>query len=220
MKINIAIDGVAASGKTTVARLVAAELNLVYLETGAMYRAVTYRSMLEGLSSQEEIAGLAARIKMKLVPDPSAPMGYRMFLDGGPDISAYLHTPEVSKRVAFVAQIPAVRREMVRLQKELAAEGGVVMAGRDIGTVVLPEAQIKIYLTASPQERARRRFEELKGAQPLEALEQDLIERDRIDTTREDSPLLKAPGAVEIDSTNLTPAEVVERIVQLAGTTV
>jgi cytidylate kinase len=220
VKINIAIDGVAASGKTTVARLVAAELNLVYLETGAMYRAVTYRSQLENLTTEDEIGNLASRMKMRLVPDPTAPVGYRMFLDGGPDISAHLHTPEVSKRVAFVASIPAVRRELVRMQKELAAEGGVVMAGRDIGTVVLPEAQVKIYLTASPQERAQRRFQELNGAQPLEALEQDLIERDRIDTTREDSPLLKAPGAVEIDSTELTPQQVAERIVQLAGHTV
>lgn len=220
MKINIAIDGVAASGKTTVARLVAGELGLVYLETGAMYRAVAYRAQLENLTTEEQIARLAARMKMRLVPDPQAPVGYRLFLDGGPDVSSHLHTPEVSRRVAFVAQIPAVRRELVRMQKEMASEGGVVMAGRDIGTVVLPEAQVKIYLTASPHERALRRYKELDGVEPLEALEHDLIERDRIDTTREDSPLLKAPGAVEIDSTDLTPDQVVERIVSLAGSAV
>ncbi len=220
MRINIAIDGVAASGKTTVARLVAAELGLVYLETGAMYRAVTYQAQLEGLTTEAEIAALAARIKMRLVPDPVAPVGYRMHLGDGPDISAHLHTAEVSRRVAFVAQIPAVRRELVRMQKELAAAGGVVMAGRDIGTVVLPDAQVKIYLTASPHERAVRRFKELNGVEPLESLEKDLVDRDHVDTTREDSPLVKAPGAVEIDSTDLTPQQVVDEIVQLAGTKV
>lgn len=220
MKINIAIDGVAASGKTTVARLVAAELGLVYLETGAMYRAVTYQALQEGLDLHDEraVGGLASRLSMRLVPDPSAPVGYRLFLGAGEDLSAHLHTPEVSRKVALVAQIPAVRRELVRMQKEMAAEGGVVMAGRDIGTVVLPEAQVKIYLTASVPERARRRHLELGSMAPeLGELEADLVERDRIDTSREDSPLRQAPDAVAIDSTRMTPQEVTDRIVALAS---
>ncbi|MCE7874783.1 (d)CMP kinase [bacterium CPR1] len=220
MKINIAIDGVAASGKTTVARLVAAELGLVYLETGAMYRAVTYQALQEGLDLHDEcaVAALASRLSMRLVPDPAAPVGYRLFLGGGDDLSAYLHTPEVSRKVALVAQIPAVRRELVRMQKEMAARGGVVMAGRDIGTVVLPQAKVKIYLTASVPERARRRHLELGSTAPeLIELEADLVERDRIDTSREDSPLRQAPDAVAIDSTFMTPQEVSDRIVALAS---
>ncbi|MEW6277238.1 MAG: (d)CMP kinase [Candidatus Eremiobacterota bacterium] len=220
MKINIAIDGVAASGKTTVARMVAARLGLVYLETGAMYRAVTWEALQRSLDLHDEgaVARLSQQLSMRLTPDPSAPVGYRLFLQGR-DVSHQLHTPEVSRSVSLVARIPAVRREMVRLQKEMAREGGVVMAGRDIGTVVLPDAPLKIYLTASLDERARRRWAELAQngtTTDLAALRQDLEERDRMDSSRADSPLEQAPDAEAIDSTDLTPDQVAGRIVELA----
>ncbi|HHY37148.1 MAG TPA: (d)CMP kinase [Firmicutes bacterium] len=214
----IAIDGPAGAGKSTIARLVAARLGLRYIDTGAMYRALTLKALRSGVDC-DDAAGLIellARSKFEF-PVASSPENQAILLDGE-DVSAQIRLPEVSQKVSRVAMVPQVRRELVRSQRELAAQGGIVMDGRDIGTVVLPEADIKIFLTASLEERARRRFLELqqKGIPAtLDEVKREIAARDKLDAEREVSPLQAAPDAVIIDTTALTPAEVVAQIIHL-----
>lgn len=189
----VAIDGPAGAGKSTVARAVAGALGFTYLDTGAMYRA----------------AGLAddprhARIDLD---------GDRVLLDGE-DVTGRIRTPEASDRASRVAADPAVRRALVAQQQRLLADGDWVAEGRDIGTVVKPDAEVKVFLTADPRERAQRRAKET--GEDVEKVLRDVEERDHRDTTRADSPLLRANGAHEVDTTGLTIDEVVDRIVELA----
>jgi cytidylate kinase len=193
----IAIDGPAGAGKSTVARTVAHALDFAYLDSGAMYRAVA----------------LAA---LRGIPEPAAAdvrLGERVLLDGE-DVTVAIRAPEVSRMASRLAADPTVRRALVTRQRLLVADGDHVVEGRDIGTVVAPDAALKVFLTASPEERAARRAREL-GADPAEVL-RDLRERDERDRTRAASPLVPAPDAVELDTTGLTPDEVVRRIVALA----
>ena len=217
MKQNvIAIDGPAGAGKSTVARRVAQQLGFIYVDTGAMYRAVTSRSLDQGLEPADAAAvgELAARIDVRFVREGE---NLRVLADGR-DVTEQIRTPAVTAAVAQISQVPAVRQAMVRLQRELAAAGKAVLDGRDIGTVVTPDACCKIFLTASAGERARRRWLELreKGYTPdQDQLRREMEQRDKQDSERELAPLVQAPDAVAIDTTGLTIDEVVDRIVEI-----
>ena len=217
MKPNvIAIDGPAGAGKSTVARQVAQQLGFVYVDTGAMYRAVTWRALCGGLDPTDAaaVSELAARIDVRFA---KSPVGLRIMADGE-DVTEAIRTPAVTAAVARVSQIPTVRRAMVRLQRELAAAGGAVLDGRDIGTVVVPDACCKIFLTATAAERARRRWLEMreKGFEPeLAELRREMEERDRQDSERELAPLIQATDAVALDTTGLGIEAVVDRIVAI-----
>lgn len=196
----IAIDGPAGAGKSTVARAVARTLGFTYLDTGAMYRCVA----LAWLERGGDPGPVAESIQLSL--------GDRVLLDGL-DVTDSIRTPEVSSAASKVAAEPAVREAMVAEQRRLLASGDWVAEGRDIGTVVKPDAEVKVFLTASPGERAERRAAEL-GVDPSTVLAEQTI-RDQRDMTRADSPLTPAAGAVELDTTGLTLAEVVARVVGL-----
>jgi CMP/dCMP kinase len=209
----IAIDGPAGSGKTTVARLVAAELGLRTVETGAMYRALTLEALDAEVSLDDEagLVKLAAATLIEL-------RGDRVFMDGL-DVTEAIRSERVTASVSELSAHPKVREWMVKQQRALAAGGGVVMEGRDIGTVVLPSAHLKVFLTASARERARRRSKELaeSGVDAKESSTlQELAERDRIDSKREASPLAVAQDAMVLDTTKMTLDEVVEAIVRRA----
>jgi cytidylate kinase len=197
----VAIDGPAGAGKSTVARAVAAELGFTYLDTGAMYRAVA----LAAADRAAEPASVASTLKIE-------PQGERILLDGR-DVTEEIRTPEVSEAASRAAADPAVRRAVVEQQRRLLDTGDWVAEGRDIGTVVAPDAEVKVFLTAEPEERARRRAAEL-GLDPARVLAEQTI-RDERDRTREHSPLEPARGAVVLDSTHLTLAQVVQRIAAL-----
>jgi cytidylate kinase len=200
----VAIDGPAGAGKSTVARSLARRLSFTYLDSGAMYRCVALLSLA---SPGAPLAELAGRAQIEL--------GERILLDGR-DVSEAIRAPEVSEAASRVAADAGVRTALVSSQRSLIAGGDWVAEGRDIGTVVAPEAELKVFLTASPEERARRRAAEL-GADPQTVLAEQAL-RDERDTTREHSPLAAAPGAVLLDTSGLTVAEVVERIATLAAT--
>jgi cytidylate kinase len=197
----VAIDGPAGAGKSTVAKAVATELGFRYLDSGAMYRSVA----LAGLRTGQDPAEIAARLKVELD-------GARVRLDGE-DVTDLIRAPEVTEAASKAAADPEVRRALVAKQRELLAHGDWVAEGRDIGTVVAPDAAVKVFLTASPEERARRRAGEL-GADPETVLRDQAI-RDQRDTSREHSPLKPAPGAFELDTTGLTLAQVVNRVATL-----
>lgn len=216
---NIAIDGPAASGKTTVARMLARRLGLIYLDTGAMYRAVTWKALQEGLDlgDHQALEATAVGLHLDMEPDPDSSAGHRLLVDGQ-DITVHLHSPEVSRAVPRVASVPGVRRDMVRRQREKAEQGGVIMVGRDIGTVVMPDARFKFYLDADLLERARRRRVDLEGegrAFSHQEVARQLEERDNIDSTRNDSPLCVAQDARRLDCTTRTAEQVVEDIAAL-----
>jgi cytidylate kinase len=216
----IAIDGPAGAGKSAVARELAVRLGLPYVDTGAMYRAVALLGLRAGIGEPLDEAGrrrvteLAATMEIAFEGDPRT---QRVLLDGA-DVTAALRSPEVSHMSSVVSALPGVRHELVRRQRALAGAHGGVVEGRDIGTVVFPGAPVKIFLTASPEVRAGRRFEELRG-RGVDVRWEDVlaeqIERDRRDASRPDSPLRPAPGAVIVDTSGLSLAEVVERLRRL-----
>jgi CMP/dCMP kinase len=216
-KFNIAIDGPAGAGKSTIARLVAGALGFVYVDTGAMYRAVTWKVQQEGLlpDQETEVVALANRIRIELVPGS---VGQQVFVDGV-DVTKEIRTTAITDDVSQIASIGAIRQLLVALQKQMAVAKGVVMDGRDIGTHVLPDAEIKIFLTASVAERAERRFKEMQSSgtctMTLEQLEQDIARRDQMDQEREISPLTRAHDAILMDSTAMTIEEVVDEILGL-----
>ncbi len=212
-KPAVAIDGPAGAGKSTVARQVSKDLGYIYIDTGAMYRAITVKALRLGynLSDEAKLTELAENTEIKLAYKDHTQV---IYMDGE-DVSAEIRLPLVSQNVSLVAKVPGVRIEMVKIQRDLAIEGGVIMDGRDIGTYVLPNAECKIFLTASTSERAKRRAKDLEAAGievDLIQLEKEIITRDEIDSTRKMAPLIKAEDAILIDSSNLSFDEVVETI--------
>ncbi len=215
--IVIAIDGPAGAGKSTVARMLAARLGLDYVDSGATYRAAALKVLESGIEPEDEgaVADAIGNAEIHFATDPS---GSRLFLDGQ-DVTAKIRTAAVTLTAAKVSRLPEVRRKLVALQRSLAQGRGVVMEGRDIGTVVFPEAPLKIFLKADPEERARRRHHEDQHEGRSTTLEQTAYEigrRDQLDAERKISPLVAAPDAVEIDSTLISAEQVVERIADLA----
>jgi len=215
-RLTIAIDGPAGAGKSTVAQIVARRLNYNYIDTGAMYRAVAWQAINNNLTGQdtEAITKVSETTNIEL----NYINGKTFVKVDGNDVTEAVRTPEVTKLVAEVAQIAGVRQYMLRLQRHMAKCGGVVMDGRDIGTHVLPDADLKIFLTASIEERALRRWRELqaKGYDvTLDQLKDDIACRDKKDCEREIAPLIKAPDAVLIDTTQLSIEGAVEEILKL-----
>lgn len=216
-KIIIAIDGPAASGKSTTARGVARQLGYVYIDTGAMYRAVTLKALQKGVSfyEEEKVAKLAEVTRLEFGANDERTT---IFMDGE-DVSEAIRTPEIDKQISPVAANPDVRQILVKKQQEMGWRGGVVLDGRDIGTVVFPQAELKVYLIASSDERAVRRQKELeqKGIEiDLEEVIEDIHYRDKQDMERSHGPLKKAPDSVEIDTTGLTIEEQIRIILDLA----
>lgn len=214
-KLVIAIDGPAGAGKSTVAKELAKRLGYTYMDTGAMYRAFAWRVMEEAadLNDEEKLRRILKETRIELAEQDGH---LRVFLDGI-DVTDKIRTPELSQMASKVSSLKMVRERMVELQRAIGDEGGVVAEGRDIGTVVFPQAEVKIYLDASSQERAGRRFDELKrqGRQvTLEETLQEMDERDQRDKERAVAPLRKAEGATVIDSTCFGVDWVVERIMQ------
>ena len=209
MKKIIAVDGPAGAGKSTVSKIAAARLGYTYIDTGAMYRAVALKVLL----TEKNVDDAIKNIDIKL--DASG----KIFLDGR-DVTKEIRTPQVSRGASDVAKFGVVREKLTQLQREMAAQGKVIMDGRDIGTQVLPDADLKIFLTASVEERARRRFEELKEknfAADFEQIKKEISLRDKQDTERKIAPLAQAEDAVLLDSTKLTIEEVVTEILRLAA---
>lgn len=216
-KIIIAIDGPAGSGKSTTARLVAQRLGYAYIDTGAMYRALTLKVIESGVDPNDEkgIVKLAENTRIEILYKNG---DFKVFLDGE-DVTEKIRTPQVTSFVSLVSAHPRVREKMVEKQRELGKNGGVVMDGRDIGTVVFPKADLKIFMKADVKERAKRRQKEMENQGlhiELDELIKDIEERDKLDSTREVAPLKKAEDAIEIDTTNLTIEEQVELVLNKA----
>ncbi len=213
----IAIDGPAGAGKSTVAQRLAERLSLAYVDSGATYRAAALKVLESGVSpdNEPEVAELIARTVIQCQEE--GPRS-RVFLDRQ-DVTARLRTREVTVVAATVSRLPEVRKKLINLQRTFARGRGVVMEGRDIGTVVFPDSPLKIFLKAEPQERARRRLKQEKEegrATTLEHTAEEIMRRDQLDAERKISPLVAAPDACEIDSTRLTADQVVERILEIA----
>lgn len=216
-KLVIAIDGPAASGKTTTATLVARRLNYLHVDTGAMYRAVALKALRRRLTMDdaEKIGRLVQRTRIELRPLKD---GLRVLLDGE-DVTEAIRDPEVTRAASAVSSLREVREAMVREQRRMGKDGGIVLEGRDIGTVVFPHADLKFFMVAGIELRARRRRDELraKGVDvDVETIRQELQDRDRTDSTREQSPLRKAPGAIEVDTSSMTITEQVDFVVRRA----
>lgn len=215
--VSIAIDGPAGAGKSTLSRMLARRLGFLYVDTGALYRAVGLYAVRNGVdpASAEGVGGLLPQIGLKLT---HTPQGQRVFLNGE-DVSEAIRAPEISRASSAVSAIPAVRSFLLGVQKDFAASGDIVMDGRDIGTVVLPHAQLKIFLTASSEDRARRRFEELRAkgvkASYPEVLA-DIETRDRQDAGRDIAPLRAAEDAVVVDTTGYEISQSIERLYAIA----
>jgi cytidylate kinase len=216
-KLIIAIDGPVGSGKSTLARRVAELMGYVYIDTGAMYRALALKALRRGISlgATDQLVALARQTRIDLRAQDGT---QRVFLDGE-DVTAAIRTPEVSQGASKVAVVPGVRRVLVAEQRRAGEQGGVVMEGRDIGSVVFPDARLKIFLTASPEVRAERRWREhqQKGeAIDLARTLEEIRERDQRDRERSTSPLVRASDAVVVDSTAMEPEEVARLVVMLA----
>ncbi|MFE7776665.1 (d)CMP kinase [Streptomyces sp. NPDC057445] len=217
--VIVAIDGPSGTGKSSTSKAVAAELGLCYLDTGAQYRAITWWMISNGVdvADQAAIANAAGKPVIESGTDPLAPT---ITVDGV-DASGPIRTREVTSKVSAVSAVPEVRARITELQRSIAAaaDKGIVVEGRDIGTTVLPDADLKIFLTASPEARAARRSGELKGkeATDLAATREALIKRDAADSSRKTSPLAKADDAVEVDTTDLTLQQVIECVVTLVS---
>ena len=215
MKINIAIDGPGAAGKSTIAKCLAKKLNYVHLDTGAMYRSTAYKALQNHISLEDEeaVCKMLENTKIQLATDGS------IFLDGE-DVSDKIRTNEISLAASLVSKLAKVRRMLVERQQEMAKEKGFIMDGRDIGTVVLKDAEVKIYMTATPMARAKRRYEQNIAKNiptgSIEEIAREIAERDLQDMTRENSPLKKADDAVEIDTSDMSIDEVTEYIYSLA----
>ena len=213
-RVVVAIDGPAGAGKSTIAKGLAARLGFIYIDTGAMYRAVALWALRQGVDSGDmhrmEQLAIAAEIEL----------GPGTISLNGEDVTQAIRTPEVSNGASRIGVIPGVRRAMVAKQREIGERTSVVMEGRDIGTVVFPQADVKIFLDANPDERVRRRYQEIRTKEDPPSISQgqlaaEMKERDRRDSTRADAPLAQAPDAVYLDSTALSIAEVEEAILKI-----
>lgn len=201
-RITIAIDGPAAAGKSTLARRIAGKLGFLYIDTGAMYRAVALWAVRLGVSTSDmhRLEQLAAECRIEFEP------GENTVLLNGEDVTDAIRDPGIGEAASKVSQVPAVRRALVARQREIGSEASVVMEGRDIGTIVFPEADVKIFLDAQPGTRARRRARELEL--PADTVSAEMQERDRRDRSRAEAPLVQAPDAVYVDTTGLSIDEV------------
>ncbi len=217
----IAIDGPAASGKTAIGSALAKELGVGFLDTGAMYRAVTWAALERGIkpANESDLVAFVEGAQIEVgAADPASAEATAVLINRD-DTTPHLREPQVETNVSLVSRVPGVRATLVRIQREIARDGEVVMAGRDIGSVVLPDARLKVYLDASREVRARRRADQMRlnGLDPnFDELLADLARRDGIDSSRDTSPLTAAPGAVIINTDNLSIEEVVRRLVTLA----
>lgn len=218
----IAIDGPAASGKSAVGAAVAHRLGYRFFDTGAMYRAMTWHALRRGVDvhNPAALAALVNDAAIEVRESAHNATEATVVLIDGADATPHLREPAVESNVSLVSRVPAVRQGLVRIQRDLARQGGVAMAGRDIGTIVLPDAELKVYLDASREVRAQRRLKQIVeagGEADYEALLADLARRDGIDSSREASPLTAAPDAVIINTDEMSVDEVVEHIVELAN---
>jgi len=217
LTISIAIDGPAGAGKSTIARLLAEELNFAYLDSGAMYRAVTLKAIENevDLNKDTELTQLVKGLELDIIYQNNI---FRIYADGR-DITDKLRIAAVDNNVSRVAQIKSVRDELVKKQREIASKQNIVMDGRDIGTRVLPNADFKFYITATVQERAHRRYKDILKNNEREIdfkdVKKEIIQRDKIDSTRQHSPLKKAEDAVIVESTNLSIKEVLKKILNI-----
>lgn len=210
----VAIDGPSGAGKSTAAKTLAQRLGYTFIDTGAMYRALAWKALQRGIFL-DDAAGLVRLLQETRIELSNGGRG--VILDGS-DVTEALRTREVSAAASHVSVHPPVRREMVARQQELGREGGVVLDGRDTGTAVFPDAEVKFYVDAEPRERAQRRYAELseKGPCPSVAeIEREMLERDKKDSTRPDSPLTRTPDAVFLETTGLAPEQVVERMLEV-----
>lgn len=210
--IQIAIDGPAGAGKSTIAKKIAKELNITYIDTGAMYRALTYKVLTNkiDIKNTKEIIKLAQESNIEFFQE-------NIYLDNN-IINEEIRLPEVSKNVSYVAKIPEVRQILIEIQRKIAKNQDIIMDGRDIGTHVLCNSNFKIFLTASVEERSHRRYLELKSKGlnvSFNDIKQDIMNRDKIDKERKFSPLVKADDAIEIDTTDLSIEDVVNKIILL-----
>ncbi len=216
MSFNVAIDGPAGAGKSTVAKEAAKRLGMIYVDTGAMYRAMALYMLRKGIdpADQEAVAASCGQADITIRYEG----GVQVVLLNGENVNSFLRTEEVGKATSVISAIPAVRKKLLELQQALAAKQDCLMDGRDIGTCVLPGAQLKIYLTADSAVRAKRRYDELtaKGQVcDLKQIQADIEERDDRDMHREISPLVQAPDAVLVDTSRKTQEEVVRQIIEL-----
>lgn len=217
-QIQIAIDGPASSGKSTVAKIIAKDFNYTYLDTGAMYRAATYLALRNHLT-ENDADKIVTLLETYSVSFGRSESGEQLVFVGDVDVTHPIRENEVTNNVSWVAAIPEVREKLVHLQQLIAAQGGIVMDGRDIGTVVLPDAELKIFLVASVEERAERRYKEnLEKGIPadLETLKKEIAERDYKDSHREVSPLKPAADSIHFDTTGIGITEVVKFIEEKA----
>lgn len=209
MCYSVAIDGPAGSGKSTVAKMISKELNIIYLDTGAMYRAVTLKVLNENISFNDidSIKGIVDKITIDF-------KGNNIYLDGR-DVSEDIRSTIVTNNVSDIAKLDYVRTKMVALQQKIASGNDIIMDGRDIGTIVLPNAELKVFLTASIEERARRRYEELvsKGKEvDIDILKEEIARRDKIDSERSNSPLVQAKDAILLDTSSMNINDVINFI--------
>jgi cytidylate kinase len=209
----IAVDGTSGSGKSSTSRGVAERLGLRYLDTGAMFRAMTWWLLREGIDVRD-VAAVAAAARRPRIESGTDPLAPTITVDGT-DVSVEIRGEDVTAAVSPVSAVPEVRARLLELQREVIGDGGIVVEGRDIGSVVWPQAEVKVYLSADPDARAARRAAE-EGGSDLALTQESLLERDRIDSGRATAPLTMADGAVHVDSTHLTLVEVIESIVALA----
>ena len=214
--LTVAIDGPSGAGKSTVAKALAKRLGYIYVDTGAMYRSVALRVKEKSISPEDEsaVSQLASSLHLTLTPEGEQ---IRIFCDGR-DVTEAIRTPEISRLASHISKQKAVREALVRMQREMGKEGGVILEGRDIGTVVFPDAQVKFYLDAEGDERARRRFDEMveKGVRvDFKETQEELMQRDHNDIHRVHSPLKKAKDAIYIDSTHRSVEGIVEEMARI-----
>ncbi|MBE6649866.1 MAG: (d)CMP kinase [Ruminococcaceae bacterium] len=215
-KINIAIDGPSGAGKSSLAKKVAKELDIIYVDTGALYRTIGYYAKQKGLTFENitEVVDLLDEIKLDLCYKE----GVQAVILNGDDVSDHIRTSEISMYASAVSAIPEVRSFLLDTQRDIAKEHSVIMDGRDIATVVLPDADVKIFLTADPKKRAERRYEELKAKNPdisFESVYNDMVTRDKNDSTRAVAPAIKAEDAILLDNTTLSEEESVKEALRI-----
>jgi cytidylate kinase len=215
---TIALDGPAASGKSSIGAALARELGYRFLDTGAMYRAVTWIALQRGVDVHDETALTALAQRATIVAPSDTSHDWVSVMVDGEDVTPHLRDPSVEANVSLVSRVPGVRAALVQIQRDIAREGMLVMAGRDIGTVVMPDADLKVFLDASNEVRARRRArqEGIEHESDITSIREEIAQRDGIDSTREASPLTPASGAVIINTDDMTVEEVVLRIAALA----